>query len=895
MSLPRATLSVIFISIAYATFGQNTDPEAQRILDKGKELDKAEKYDSAVVMYEKARRLFAPGSLGEAQSSHALGDVYKYVLYDFDKAEINYERALAIQSQIDPSNTRNLTRLYYNLATTNRSQHDYETAITWCLKAVEGSVEMKDDTFLERTYSILGNIYRDMHRFDSAVVYYQKGVAVNKSINKGKENETLAGLYSGWGDASYQQGDLDDASKKLTNAVEIYKRNGVRDKSIYLHTSRLLAEVDVKRNDLKSALAHLQVADDIRRDLNLERGGPVSAIYRTYGEYYLKRGDDETASQYYQKALKATTNQVFTGERDSLDTDKVEFKGFAYDALIAIAGIEQKVNTRVGFIGALNTYLDAEKLMIKSRSDLDTEDARWNYVDANFQLYENAISLLYQYNQASERVGDDLLLKFIDGSKSKSLADALQEAELKKALGRDDTLLTKLRDLRQQSLSLQHHINEKNESADRDQLIATAKQISDLEALFDSKYPSYLQTKFKNTSVDPGLLRTKMKTLDAAFVEYFWGEENIYVMIISGDSTGFYQIKNSADVETQVSNYTALFTSRTNQYSKEAVTEFSRQSHALYSVLIQPFSQQLGGRKRLIIVPDGPLMHVPFETLVTAVGDSYNQLPYLLRDHIISYVFSASHLLANPQTPRSNPSILAFGFTGGANERSPDDAATAEIAGSETELIALSNKFPRGTFLYGAGVTEKNFKDKAAGFDLLHLAVHGSGDTGEDYSATLYFRDKEGPEDGRLYWYELYNMNLRASLAVLSSCESGIGKTYRGEGMLSMANAFTFAGCGNIVMGLWKVDDQVSVRLMDTFYSELLDGMAIDEALAIAKRTYLASADQVSANPKLWGSLVAYGETPILRADEIPTSWVVVALTVLVIAIVLLVIKTRKK
>jgi CHAT domain-containing protein len=110
-----------------------------------------------------------------------------------------------------------------------------------------------------------------------------------------------------------------------------------------------------------------------------------------------------------------------------------------------------------------------------------------------------------------------------------------------------------------------------------------------------------------------------------------------------------------------------------------------------------------------------------------------------------------------------------------------------------------------------------------------------------------------------------------------------------------MANAFTFAGCSNIVMGLWKVDDQVSVKLMDTFYSELLNGMAIDEALALAKRTYLASADQISANPKLWGSLVAYGESPILRADEIPTSWVVVALTVLVTGIVLLVIKTRKK
>jgi CHAT domain-containing protein len=237
--------------------------------------------------------------------------------------------------------------------------------------------------------------------------------------------------------------------------------------------------------------------------------------------------------------------------------------------------------------------------------------------------------------------------------------------------------------------------------------------------------------------------------------------------------------------------------------------------------------------------------------------------------------------------------LLAFGFTGGSGVRDVD-ASKADIAGTETELVALSGKFPDGTFLFGDGVTEKKFKEGAGNYDLLHLAVHGSGDTGEDYSATLYFRDSEGEEDGRLYWYELYGMNLKASLAVLSSCESGIGKTYRGEGMLSMANAFTFAGCSNVVMGLWKVDDQVSVKLMDKFYSELLEGMAIDEALALAKRTYLASADQVSANPKIWGSLVAYGEAQVIKPDEIHAGWVVVAIAVLAAAVFLLVRKTRK-
>jgi hypothetical protein len=82
---------------------------------------------------------------------------------------------------------------------------------------------------------------------------------------------------------------------------------------------------------------------------------------------------------------------------------------------------------------------------------------------------------------------------------------------------------------------------------------------------------------------------------------------------------------------------------------------------------------------------------------------------------------------------------------------------------------------------------------------------------------------------------------------------------------------------------------------MDTFYSELLQRMAIDEALALAKRTYLASADQVSANPKLWSSMVAYGEAQIVRPGELHTGWFLLALVVLVVGVVLLVRKTRKK
>ncbi|HZY78679.1 MAG TPA: CHAT domain-containing tetratricopeptide repeat protein [Cyclobacteriaceae bacterium] len=883
MSFVKPLLSLIFVGIAFVATGQG----AEEYFELGKKYLAEYKFDSAIVCFGRSKAL-SPGSLTEARACQSLGDIFKYDLYNFDEAEKNYQRALELWTTLSPADTRGLTRLYYNLATTNRSQRDYETSISWCLKAVEGSLIMKDNAYLERSYVILGNIYRDMGRYDSAVVYYRKGVAVNNEINKGDKNETLAGLYSGWGDANYQQGKIDDAARLLRDAINIYQSLESPDKSIYLHTVRMLAQVCIERYDLDQASFLLATAEELKTQLNLQRGGPVAAFYRTYGDYMMKTGNYNSALGHYQTSLQATTLEELGENKNPSDFTKVDFKDFAYDALLSKA--EVLIATK-HFDEALDYFSLAEKLMIASRKELDTEDAKWNYVDASFRLYENALSALHELNDPSHA---DLTLHFMESSKSKSLADALQEVELRKVLGPNDTLLAKLRSLREHSLKLQHQINEKDESSVRDQLIRTTQQISAVEGSLNSIYPSYVRIRNENISAQLPDLKAKVRKADAVFVEYFWGYDNIYAIVVS-DDISFYRLGSSKEGESLINSLVALLTDRVNHYSTSDVASFANTSYTLYRALIQPFEEKLPGRKRLVVVPDGPLIQVPFETLVTQNESptSYSQLNYLIKTHIVSYGFSGSYFANERKAARRNPSLLAFGFTGQSDVRSPDPDRP-EIAGSETELIALSNKFPKGTFLYGGDVTEEKFKKEADKYDMIHLAVHGSSDTNRDYAATFYFRDADGPEDGRLYWYELYSMNLKASLAVLSSCESGIGKTYRGEGMLSMANAFTFAGCSNVVMGLWKVDDQVSVRLMDTFYSELLEGMAIDEALALAKRAYLASADQVSGNPKLWGSLVAYGEAQVVKPDELHTGWFILAVVVLIAGIYFLIKKAKK-
>ena len=186
-----------------------------------------------------------------------------------------------------------------------------------------------------------------------------------------------------------------------------------------------------------------------------------------------------------------------------------------------------------------------------------------------------------------------------------------------------------------------------------------------------------------------------------------------------------------------------------------------------------------------------------------------------------------------------DPSLLAIGFTG---DQTLGDGTLnlEEIAGAEEELKPLEKRFNTGKFLVGNEATESNFKKMAPDFDIIHLAIHGKGDIQKNFAASLYFKSqKDSLDDGELHAYELYGLKLKALMAVLSSCESGLGKGYKGEGMISMASAFTYSGCENILMSLWKVNDQTSIALMDDFYQQLLEGESIDEALRQAKLNYL--------------------------------------------------------
>ena len=144
---------------------------------------------------------------------------------------------------------------------------------------------------------------------------------------------------------------------------------------------------------------------------------------------------------------------------------------------------------------------------------------------------------------------------------------------------------------------------------------------------------------------------------------------------------------------------------------------------------------------------------------------------------------------------------------------------------------------------------------------VLHLATHAIAEPAEPLLSRLYLApDSQAGEDGILYAHELYSMTLRSPLAVLSACETAAGPEEAGEGLNSLARAFQYAGCSQLLTTRWAADDPSTAQLIPRFFAEIRQGAASDEALLAARRHFLASSDKAHGHPYFWAHWMLIGD-----------------------------------
>ncbi len=839
--------------------------------------------DRPIFHYQKAKKIWTTlkGEWSEEVSNcyHGLGNIYKYYKFDFYEAEKCYEKALLIREKIGFDDLDALYKNYYSLATTNRSQHDFEKALSYGTKALElakqfGSNEL-GPVRTEMSSGMIANIYRDMNQPSLAKEYYLKALALNKKTN---DLATRAWYYNSLGDTFKNDSSFSEATENFEKAYLIYKTPEVKRSSQYISLLINMVETYSLKRDEKNFLRVRNETLALLDSMHMSKSTEASEVWLLIGGHHLRLQNLDSALFYFQKSLIASVPSFTSSNFQDNPTE--EMIGFRYkinETLInkALALKSKFLNTRdlLWLNQSLTSIRLAEKLLSKQRNTLDMEDAKWKFLESKYDIYEGIISSLYEgARELSADTVNFLAFQYFEQSKSRSLADALAQTEQTRQISGNDSLFRVHGDLKRQLLSAQDAVSRAAGKPDsdekipmlRNEVIRLDKNIQSVKFAIEERYPGYFNAKYGYKPVQLEYVQKMVADKDQVLLEYFWGNASVYAMGVNDKTVSFKRIGSPDSIQMVANELLLHLTDHRSSMNPALFNSFTKSASELYRILVKPFDHLLAGKKRIQIIPDGSISQIPFEILledpplVTQVN--YKSLNYLIKSFTIGYAYSSAMFLRKvPGQNVKNPSLLAIGFAGGQRVR---DGTTnlEEIRGAEDELKALEKRFTAGKFLMGDDATESNFKGMAQEFDIIHLAIHGSGDLQKNFAASLYFRPQnDSLNDGELHAYELYGLKLKALMAVLSSCESGLGKGYKGEGMMSMASAFTFSGCKNILMSLWKVNDQMSTTLMDDFYQQLLEGRPIDEALRQAKLNYLEVSDELTAHPKIWAPLIAYG------------------------------------
>jgi CHAT domain-containing protein len=155
--------------------------------------------------------------------------------------------------------------------------------------------------------------------------------------------------------------------------------------------------------------------------------------------------------------------------------------------------------------------------------------------------------------------------------------------------------------------------------------------------------------------------------------------------------------------------------------------------------------------------------------------------------------------------------------------------------------------------LVGREATRGEIVRQAAAADFLYFATHGAADIANPLEGGfLVFSGPNGTE-GLWTAREIQETRLRARLAVLSACQTGLGKTHD-AGVVGLARAFQLAGVPRVVMSLWSVYDDATADLMRAF-ARNLRAHPPAEALRLAMLEVRAR----RPDPAEWASFVIFG------------------------------------
>ncbi len=878
-------------------------------------LQAIESYNAALDLWREADR-----PEWEAQSLFRLGWMQQEVDQQ-DQALSHLQEALPLFQRLDQGFETALVLI--RISTISLSLGEWDKALSSSQEALEIARSLDRPEVEAGALLGIGNVHKA--HGSQTDTWYKEALARAREA-KALEEEGIA-LYE-LGDLLIIQGKLQQARDLLEQALSAFEGAGSERKRGY--TLRRLANIEQRLGNYQLAFAKLREAVLLARATN-DRYGEAVAL-NSLGTLYLLENSLDKANDRYQAALeifkkdghrmgKAATllNLGRLGHRledldhalASYDESVALFRslGDRTGEASALFGSALVLHDRRNFSAANIRLQQVVENVEGLRSESASQDLRASYFATKQHYFDLHIDVLMHLHEENPAAGyHRQAFELNERRRARSFRERLEESDAGLYRTPDAALIERRRGLQSSINSTERQLIDQRSRGQSRGVEALEKRQRELLGQLDA-----LETEIKKDSARYVAL-TEPRPLTVPEIQGAVLEPDTFLLVfsLSEERSFLWLVPPTGDLEAHI-------LSASRQYFDHAVGEIlagwrepspnpSRESadrwaERLGTKLLLPIARHLG-RKRLLVVADGPLQYLPLAALPdprfpSSIADGKG-IREMLVEHEIIHLPSAS-LLASLRLQKKRgdalywAAVFADPIFGAEDPRMPKGdspqagenprARLTEIEVSARDL-GISPSFPRLPHtaaeakalrkLLGLQDTEqvlevvggeanlsKLRQTDLRAFKILHFATHGLlNDRHPELSGlVLSAFDENGrpQEENFLLAHEIGNLELRAELVVLSACRTGLGQEVRGEGLVGLTRSFMYAGTPRVLVSLWNVNDKATAVLMERFYNAMVHhNRRPAEALRCAQLSMLQEPG-LSA-PYLWAPFIFQGE-----------------------------------
>ena len=701
--------------------------------------------------------------------------------------------------------------------------------------------------------------------------------------------EQIKGLLRGATNSN--RGVLYEALNQYDSAIYIH-RIGLDDLQGYSDSHRSAAAFNIagtyfKMNEYDSVKKYVLLSQQYM-DIGLQEDAPeLTKNYLLLSWVFTQESQPDSATFYLQKVL-----SLRSSEPDQLnliesvpDFRTIEPDEYVFTALQNLGRLNVLwANDSPDSLEHLRMVVDYGKV---SRDFLDSiREAGYLGIGADDFVasdtlaahMEDGIAAAYRLSRADAakaRAHLEEALRFSEANKYNQLLYGIKRGELDQIDGIPLDSLDRERLLHNELAYLSSAIFAEAQNEASDSLInvlaaerkSRSLELDRLKAYLKREHPRYYTLRYAPNQPDLTDIQENLSS-DQAILEFFYGKSHIYRFLITAQEVSMDVVALDAGLTESID----VFRRQASRPRRENpdYSALAKASHSLYQrMLSQPIGQlkaQQDQHWRISLIADGPLQEISWAAALTKMPQPDELLNPALWDFLVrdlkvtlSYQHSISIMMAN--RTRSNQTFDKD-YAGFAAWYPQQDLAESRESVQE---LSLRDGWKADAFLGSPEkpLSKEEFLSRLGLARIYHLSMHGRADARDPMASSLKFSATDS-----LTVAELYQNNIPAQLIILDACETSLGQMRRGEGVLSLATGFAYAGAPATLASLWRVEDKSSRYLMSRFFAHLDENLPMDVAWQLAQVDYLSDYDGDKA-PFYWASMVLIGNTEPIKS----TSW----------------------